>query len=417
MKHNAIVGLMMITAIVSSTYYAPIEAKPQTSDSVSGVAASDTSAYTFSQNSSQLTNSTQELKNLADSVGLLLQNNELRSISIVGAASPDGAEELNAKLAQERAERVGSYLIDNTAAPRDIISISSIGEDWATLREMVVADDAMPYKAGILKIIDSSDDNKLRESRLRTIGYGHPWKYLVQNTFPGLRRTTVQLATDIHTISVVLADTVQAPAAPVDTIEEAELIEVVEPTPEAPFIPYWYLKTNVPALALLVINIAAEADLSQHWSVQLPVYLSMWNYFTSTHKVRVIGVQPEVRWWPFRHGENNHGLFVGAHAEIGWYNVAFGRNIRRQSTWRTRPSFGGGLNLGYRIGFGKNSRWSGEASIGAGVYRLDYQLFRNYINGLLIQHHQHTKFGIDQISLSLVYRIGKMPNKNQKGGE
>lgn len=66
--------------------------------------------------------------------------------------------------------------------------------------------------------------------------------------------------------------------------------------------------------------------------------------------------------------------------------------------------------MGYRFCVSKNKRWWIEASVGAGVYRLDYDIFANTHNGLLLDRRKRTFFGVDNAALSISYQF------DMKGG-
>lgn len=163
-----------------------------------------------------------------------------------------------------------------------------------------------------------------------------------------------------------------------------------------------YVKTNMPAWAMLWTNLAVEVDLSPHMSFNFPVYYSGFNYFTGHTKFRTLAFQPELRFWP---KADNTGFFAGAHFGLGWYNVAFGGDHRYQDHDRNTPAMGGGISLGYRFLFCANKRWTMEASIGAGIYRLDYDVFQNHCDGLIIDRRKRTFYGIDQVNFSIGYQF------------
>lgn len=165
-----------------------------------------------------------------------------------------------------------------------------------------------------------------------------------------------------------------------------------------------YLKTNTVGWGLLMVNIAPEVDLGAHWSAQLPVYCSGWDYGHSNRKFRTFALIPEGRWWQ---NPANEGFFVGAHFGLAYYNIALGRSERWQDRGGHTPALGGGLSLGYRCDLTGNGRWGFEFAVGAGVYNLDYDIFQNRGNGLLTGTKHKTAFILDTASLSLVYRFGK----------
>ena len=79
---------------------------------------------------------------------------------------------------------------------------------------------------------------------------------------------------------------------------------------------------------------------------------------------------------------------------------------------------GGGLGVGYRFYFCRNHHWSMEVAVGAGVYRLDYDIFDNTDRtkyGYLLGRRKRTFFGLDQAALTFSYSFGL--RKKEKGGE
>ena len=172
------------------------------------------------------------------------------------------------------------------------------------------------------------------------------------------------------------------------------------------------LKVNLLSLPALVANAGIEIQPLAHWSLSVPVYYSFLNWFTETIKFRVLGFQPEVRYWLRK---DLHGLFFNAHATFGWYNVAFGGDYRYQDHARKTPTFGGGLGVGYKLPLGrsKDSRWGLEMGLGGGVLPLHYDFYYNMHNGRLAGTDNHTYWGVDQAFISLTYRLGRF-NSSRK---
>jgi hypothetical protein len=168
---------------------------------------------------------------------------------------------------------------------------------------------------------------------------------------------------------------------------------------------YMYVKTNLVGLGMLMANVGVEFDLGRYLSFNLPVYYSAVNYFTPTVKFRTFATQPELRVWPMT---NEDGLFIGAHAGFAYYNFAFGGDWRYQDHDGTSPTLGGGLTLGYRMPISKNKNWKLEFGVGAGVYPLYYDVFHNTPNvleGQLYETRNGTYFGLDNVQVSISYRI------------
>lgn len=173
-----------------------------------------------------------------------------------------------------------------------------------------------------------------------------------------------------------------------------------------------YVKTNALGLGLAIANAAVEIDLCKHWSLNLPVYYSAWDYFTETIKFRTLAVQPEIRYWFSEKNPVNDGWYLGAHFGLAYYNIATDGEYRTQDHDGTSPALGGGLAVGYRMPISKNNRWKMEFSIGAGAYKLHHDKFRNYHNGLLVNTEKKTYIGIDQASVSFSYTF----DLKRKGG-
>lgn len=165
------------------------------------------------------------------------------------------------------------------------------------------------------------------------------------------------------------------------------------------------LKVNTLSLPLLVANVGVEVRPLEHWSVSLPAYYTSLNWFSETVKFRVLGVQPEVRYWL---KNNMQGLFFNLHGTFAYYNVAWGGDYRYQDHARKSPSLGGGLGIGYKVPLSKaETPWGIEFGIGGGVLPLHYDYYYNVANGRLAGEDKRTYFGVDQAFVSFTYRLGK----------
>lgn len=164
-----------------------------------------------------------------------------------------------------------------------------------------------------------------------------------------------------------------------------------------------YLKTDIPAYGLLISNIGVEVDLLPHLSFDMPFYYSGWNHSGETTKFRTATLRPELRFWP---KAENQGLFVGAHFGLSWFNVAVGDEFRYQDKDGKTPAIGGGLSLGYRLPISRSNRWHLEMGVGAGVYKVNYDIYHNAdstANGVFIENRSKNWFGLDHASISLSY--------------
>lgn len=391
---------------------------------------------------------------------------ELQSIVVRGESSPDGSEQLNHRLALGRAKEVEKMVKRTLDVPEHLITRVDRYIDWKYLRQQVAASD-MPQKEEVLRVL--SEDTAwvkyhLRGERidqrvvqLQQIDNGKAWRQLIHEFFPPMCNGGVlfvtnkvvpnQIVTKEGTVelspvapkSPVIAEPLMEepiaeepiaeeplPAEPtiveptqdtVATIEQTPVAETpVEPAPidtlpQAEWQHHITLKTNAIGWAFAVANIAFEADLAQHWSLNLPFYWSSWDYFKTTIKLRTCILQPEIRYW---FNENNEQWFLGAHFGVAWYNIAWNGNYRIQDQGWDKPGLGGGIAAGYRMPLSKkHPKWKVEFSLGLGVYSMYYDKFYNGTDGLLTEQGHKAFFCIDHAAVSFSYSF----DTKQKGGK
>lgn len=355
------------------------------------------------------------LHNLAqkiDSIGI----SNIDSVVVVSQSSPEGVYEHNIMLSKRRANTMRKYLQENHPELSDRLYVHPDGESWDKLREYVKNDTLMKNSTieAVLAVLDADVNVGTKKWRLQQLPI---YRYLIRTYYPRIRNSTffILYYNEIELLSE------PAPIVPEPIVEEK--IEEVAPETivvEEPVVPVedeWrrkmYLKTNVLGLGLGMANIATEIDLAEHWSVAVPFYYSHWNYFKSTIKLRILALQPEIRYWI---SNENNGFFTGAHFGLAYYNFAFDGKYRYQDHNQKTPALGGGLSLGYRLPGNNDSRWKVEFVLGAGAYQLYYDKFHNTPNtkdGLMIESIKRTYWGIDQAAISLSYMFDLM----KKGGE
>lgn len=346
-----------------------------------------------------------------------LQNRDhsvITRVNIHASASPEGHESINARLAKERVQSVTEYLHHALTFQDSIVFVNAITEDWDGLAQRVEADPAVPCREEVISII-ADKTNASRKANLMKLDNGRPWRYLYKKYFPQLRSFRVAIYT--------------TPIVPDVELEEFALIVIEEPfealqnepatLEHMAYPPTWIreitLKTNVIGWGMGHQNIAAEFDLVPHLSVAVPFYYSGgFDYFSPTLKFRGIVVQPELRYYPWLKQQRNDGFFVGAHFGLGWYNFALNGDFRIQDSDGRRPSWGGGLGLGYSLQFLKSPRWGMEFAVGAGIYDSKYDMFYNEENGPVYKTGiRKTWIGVDNASISFTYKF----DVTKKGGK
>lgn len=340
----------------------------------------------------------------------------IKEISFCGSASPEGSYQLNNKLARGRLKTLEEIVRKEVSIPDSIITRDDSYISWEELKHQVELSD-LPYKDSILSIINQPPHlvdypgNRHIDHRivsLQSIERGRIWRMLNERYFELMRNAYAVFITYKSATLPPIEEILLPSPEVVDTITDTVK------SPQIEIVPLYhrnlYLKTNALGLGLAIANIAAEVDLTQHWSVTLPIYYSALNYFTRTIKFRTFAVQPEVRYWL---NENNQGFFGGVHFGLIQYNVAVDGDYRYQDRNGKSPSLGGGISIGYRNPISANGKWHIEYTIGAGVYSMHYDKFHNITNGKLIETKKKTYFGLDQASVSFIYTI----DISKKGGK
>lgn len=354
---------------------------------------------------------------------------DVLQLSFCGTASPEGSYQLNKRLAQGRLEALENMVRSKVAVPDSIITRNSEYIPWNYLATMVEESD-ISHKAeilGILKgeseIVDYHSGQHIdsRILKLKELDNGKVWQEMNRRFFSRMRNACVVFVTFKHVPQppvVIPEPVIEEVEAPIDTVEIIEPAPVIVDTvpDSAPIVEEWerklYVKTNALGLGLAIANAAVEIDLCKHWSFNLPVYYSAWDYFSETIKFRTLAVQPEIRYWFSEKNLCNDGWYLGAHFGLAYYNIATDGEYRTQDHDGTSPALGGGLAVGYRMPISRNNRWKMEFSIGAGAYKLHHDKFRNYHNGLLVYTEKKTYIGIDQASVSFSYTF----DLKRKGG-
>ena len=339
-------------------------------------------------------------------------------VSFCGAASPEGSDQLNRKLALGRLTSLEKVVRQEVEIPDSIISRNDSYIPWDYLKELIEVRN-MPYKNEILEILN--EDGQLvdyhhpnthiddRIVKLKKLDNGRVWQQMHKLFFEDMRNASVVFITykkDVPPVQkpvIVAPDTVVPQQEPVDT---TKVVEAEEYTSNLRM----HVKTNAIGLGFGITNAGVEIDFAEHWSFGISAYYSGWNYFKNSVKFRVNSFYPEVRYWfsPF-----NTGFFVGAHAGIANFNYAFDEIYRYQDHDTETPAIGGGLGIGYRLPLSKNRKWNMEFAVGAGVYDIKYDRFYNVPNGRLVDTHRKTYFCIDQAALSLSYAF----DIKKKGGK
>lgn len=132
----------------------------------------------------------------------------INRISITGYASPEGSLAMNERLSEGRAKALRDYLQSRyPAIPGSFYSVRFGGENWDDLVKALQASD-MPDRQVVLDIIDRYSITEGREAKLMALKGGAPWRYMLREMFPALRKVTVMVDYDVRNFDVEEAKTV-----------------------------------------------------------------------------------------------------------------------------------------------------------------------------------------------------------------
>lgn len=334
-------------------------------------------------------------------------------VYLSSSASPEGPFSFNVELAQKRQQAILDYLEGKVKVAHEDAERTTHAIDWDRFRALIDADKEMPraYREQILEKLNSSDPFSVNSLRGTDAG-----KYLWDKIYPQMRTTALVIVWEAWQGLEFPELCYEEPV--VDTFVDDNLFAPLDASVAAPALMEQVarrgilLKVNLLSLPLLVANLGVELQPVEHFSISLPIYYSGINWFKENIKFRTLAFQPELRYW-FRN--DFKGLFLNAHATIGWYNVAWGGDYRYQDYQQRTPAVGGGIGVGYKVPLGRksNTRWGLEFGLGAGVLPLHYDIYYNVHNGRLAGEDRKTYWGIDQAFVSLTYRVGQFKSKQK----
>ncbi|MDR1403020.1 MAG: DUF3575 domain-containing protein [Tannerellaceae bacterium] len=159
------------------------------------------------------------------------------------------------------------------------------------------------------------------------------------------------------------------------------------------------VKSNILYDATSTVNIGLEVGLAPKWTLELPVNYNPWD-FSDNKKLKHWLVQPEARYW---FCEKFNGHFLGVHALVSGYNVGgidvFGLKEHRYEG----NMYGGGVSYGYH--WILNTRWSVEATVGAGYAYLNHGKYPCGKCENKLDNFTKSWFGPTKAGVSIIYII------------
>lgn len=116
----------------------------------------------------------------------------ITSITITGYASPEDYASRNQVLSENRAKALRDHVATVHGLNPGLISAWGAGEDWAGFDSLVAAS-GLVDKYQLLEIIRGSEDIDRRETRLKTVAGGAPYRQIKEEIYPRLRRSDYRI--------------------------------------------------------------------------------------------------------------------------------------------------------------------------------------------------------------------------------
>ena len=125
-----------------------------------------------------------------------LKNKAINKLEVAGYASPDGEQDLNAKLADARQEKSQKYLQKQLKKAKVNATIESnvTAEDWAGFQAALEASNIQD-KELVLRVLSMYSDPEEREAQIKNLSA--VFKTIAEEVLPALRRSRLILTTDL----------------------------------------------------------------------------------------------------------------------------------------------------------------------------------------------------------------------------
>lgn len=362
----------------------------------------------------------------------------LRSVRVIGGASPEGSISINERLSRGRAQGIYDYLFSREEMPDSVASFLFLGRDWQGLRDLVFADDEVPYRDEVLTLIDniigeiavSPDASDKGLSRLRALHHGEPYRYMYNRQFPALRAS--KLLVEYEAVPGVPADTIPVvdliePSMPEENLDGDSILVDVPVDMESvatackPF--YMDLRTNMLYDALALPTIGAEFYVGKNWSVGLNWTYGWWSKDSRHRYWRAYGGDLNVRRWFGSRAEEKPltGHHLGLYAGVVTYDFEFGNKgymggLPHRTLW-DRCNYIAGIEYGYSLPVAR--RLNIDFTIGIGYMGGKYLEYKPQGNGYMwLRTMRLNWFGPTKAEISLVWLIGcdNYNRSRKKGG-
>lgn len=337
----------------------------------------------------------------------------LENLVITGAASPEGPEGLNRRLAQGRAEALRDWIVSRYPELKGKVATRSAGENWNDFRKAVLADTIInaPARARVIAIIDSKDTPASKEARLKAMD---EYEQIAARFFPALRASKLETSFK------------GSPAVPVVDVPEIEEVaisiaddeygfsNIINDLPSVPALslPPLYEMVTKPIIAAstnllydlaITPNFSVEVPIGQRFSIFADYTFPWWVNRANDRAWEILKWDIGARFWMSRRDRNNpmdvlKGHFIGIDLGAGYYDIE-PKHTGYQGEFQTV-----GLEYGYAWKLGEH--WRLDAFVGAGWMGTHYRYYEGSADDqhLLYQYNGKLQwFGPTKAGVSIKY--------------
>ena len=180
----------------------------------------------YNINSSTVRNSelrSESIKNFQAAIDAIKadERREFKGTDIVAYASPDGSEELNNKLSDNRstsAEKAFGKVVKKHSIDGDV-NVQSVGEDWEGFKELV-SESNIEDKDLIIRVLSMYSDPAVREQEIKNMSA--VYKTLAKEVLPELRRA--RFIANVEFTNYTSAELLQLIDENIDILDEEALL-------------------------------------------------------------------------------------------------------------------------------------------------------------------------------------------------
>ena len=289
------------------------------------------------------------------------------TLTIYAGASPEGPDELNRRLGEQRGVSLRDYLLERMNGRIENITVINQGARWGALYNMVHASNE-PWKDDVLRILEKHSDKDgwytdKREQQLRKLQRGRVWTELSEKYLKPLRSSgsavVAEVPVPMRTDTIVIRDTVI-------------YLPVPYPKIYVDHRKHWAVKTNLLMWGVIAPNIQVEIPLGDchRWSIEGELFFPWWTWSHNAHAEQFLNLGAELRYWlgdrTLHHTLD--GWHIGAGLALGYYDIEWKHSEGYQGEYLNIY-----CNIGYQLRFGRQKQWLVDAGIALGYIPTTYR--------------------------------------------